>query len=86
MIEKNKKLFEEDSIVFNDSEELIKRFEYFEKKIVNNIKMKDEMKEEIKFIKILNQKLLEQSYLKKNVLEKEFHSLNDVLSIRKLII
>ena len=81
MIEKNKKLFEEDSIVFNDSEELMKRFEYFEKKIVNNIKMKDEMKEEIKFIKVLNQKLLEQSYLKKNDLEKEFQSLNDVLSM-----
>ena len=59
----------------------MKRFEYFEKKIVNNIKMKDKMKEEIKFIKVLNQKLLEQPHPKKNDLEKEFQSLNDVLSM-----
>ena len=64
----------------------MKRFEYFEKKIVNNIKMKDKMKEEIKFIKVLNQKLLEQSYLKKNDLEKEFQSLNDVLLFSQLLL
>ena len=80
MIEKNKKIFEEDSIILNDSEELIKRYQYLEKNIVNNIKMKDEIKEEIQFLKVLNQKLLEQSYLKKIDLEKEFQSLNDVLS------
>ena len=41
--------------------------------------MKYEIKEEIQFLKILNQKLLEQSYLKKIDLEKEFQSLNDVI-------
>ena len=79
-VEKNKKIFEENSLIMNDSKELMKRFKYFEEKIVNNVHMKDKFEEETKFIKILNQKVLEQLYLKKNHLEKEYQTLFDILS------
>ena len=78
--EKNKKIIEENNMIINDSKELMNRFQYFERKTINNFEMKDKLKEEINLIKELNKTSLEQLYIKKNDLEKEYQFLNDLLS------
>ena len=69
MIEKNKKIFEDNSVILNDSEEFMKIFEYFEKKIVNNVKMKNDIKEEIALGYINNIKDLINSEDRKKILD-----------------
>ena len=79
IFEKNKKIFEENYKILNESEEFMKRFKYFERKIINSFQIKDEIKEEINDLKILNNKLLEQLYLRRDDCEQEYQSLNDIL-------
>ena len=80
IFEKNKKIFEENYKVLDESEEFMKRFKFFERKIIQSFQVKDKIKDEIKKIKIFHNKLLEQLIIRKNDCQKEYQSLNDLSS------
>ena len=79
LFEKNKHIFEENYKVLDENEEFMKRFKFFEKKIISSIQLKDKIKEEIDDIKIKNKNLLEQLYIRKDDLKKEYQILQDII-------
>ena len=83
LFEKNKKILEENNDVLNELEEFMKKFKYFERKIINNFQIKEKLQDEINNNRILYNKLLEQIYLRKEDFEKEYNSLNDAVSKTK---
>ena len=83
IFEKNKKTLEESNYLLNEYEEFTKRFQSFERKITANLQLKEKILEEINNMKIINNKLLEQIYFRKEDLEKEYKSLNEIISKTK---
>ena len=83
LFDKNKNIFEENYYILNESKEFIKHFQTFEKKIVHNFQIKDKIEDEIKYIKSLNNKLLEQLIIRKKYFEQEYNYLNGILSKTK---
>ena len=57
----------------------MKRFKFFERKIISSIQLKDKIKEEINDIKIRNKNLLEQLYVRKDDLKEEYQSLKGII-------
>ena len=79
LFEKNKQIFEENYKILDENEEFMKRFKFFERKIISSIQLKDKIKEEINDIKIRNKNLLEQLYVRKDDLKEEYQSLKGII-------